>query len=133
MTVPIRRNTAGQSVNVSLFDAAGALLANPTIAAGDFQVSVDDGAFGNPATLPVVDPVNSGQVVVALSQPETNGDKIGVRWVDQAGAQWMSGYLFVMTSTSTLADLASTLATIIADIAAVAADVWSYVIRTLTG
>jgi len=56
---------------LTLIDAAtGALRANPTLAAGDFQVSQDHGALVNLATLPTVAPAGSALVRVQLSATE---------------------------------------------------------------
>lgn len=61
---------------------------DPTIAAGDFQVSIADGALANLATLPVVAPAGSDLVVIALSAAEMNGKKIVVLGKDAAGNEW---------------------------------------------
>lgn len=53
-------------------------LVNPTIEAGDFQISKDFGALANLNTLPVVDPPGSSSVKINLSATEMNADKIGV-------------------------------------------------------
>lgn len=53
-------------------------LVNPTIEAGDFQISKDFGTLANLATLPVVDPPGSSSVKINLSATEMNADKIGV-------------------------------------------------------
>ena len=61
---------------------------NPTLAAGDAQVSIDGGAYAALATLPVVTPVGSTSVKLSLSAAEMNGDNIHVVFRDQAGAEW---------------------------------------------
>jgi len=61
---------------------------NPTIAAGDFQISIADGALANLATLPVVAPAGSDLIVIALSAAEMNGKKIVVLGKDAAGNEW---------------------------------------------
>lgn len=61
---------------------------DPTIAAGDFQISIADGALANLATLPVVAPAASDLVVIALSAAEMNGKKIVVIGKDAAGNEW---------------------------------------------
>jgi hypothetical protein len=138
MSVPLKRNTAGQTVYVTLFDGAD-IVTTPTIAAGDIQVSLDGGAFNNMVTLPSETPAGGGQVQIPLDQAETNATHVGIRGIDQAGAEWDDFYYSIFTSTSTLADLATDIAGVVADIAAlvvdvaaVAADVWSYATRTLT-
>ena len=82
---------------------------NPTIAAGDFQVSLDGGVFANLVTLPVVDPAGSFMVKVELSAAEMNGQKVNVVAIDQAGNEWaeMVSTLDVpVGSTETLVNLA---------------------------
>lgn len=68
---------------------------NPTIAAGDFQVSTDNAAFANLTTLPVVSPSGSIMVKVNLSAAEMNGDKVMVRAKDAAGAEWDEALVFI--------------------------------------
>ena len=61
---------------------------NPTIAAGDFKISKDYGAFVNLAILPVVLPAGTINVKVSLSATEMQADKIVVLARDAAGAEW---------------------------------------------
>lgn len=105
MGVPIKKNTAGQSMAVVLHDTNGDIVLAPTIVAGDFQISIDFAAFQNLATLPVANPAGSGQVEIALSQAETNGDVIGIRAIDQVGAEWLDLYLLILTDTKQIGDL----------------------------
>ena len=60
---------------------------NPTIAVGDFRVSVDGGALANLATTPTVEPAGSSQVRIALSAGEMNGEIVRVYGRDPDG-QW---------------------------------------------
>lgn len=53
-------------------------LVNPTIEAGDFQISKDFGNLVNLNTLPIVDPPGSSSIKINLSATEMNADKIGV-------------------------------------------------------
>lgn len=82
---------------LSLVDAldAESFLANPTIAAGDFQISKDGGAFANLATLPVVEPSGSIGVKIFLSAEEMNADKVMVQGIDQAGNEWFDIMSFI--------------------------------------
>lgn len=107
MGIPaIIKNQAGQDpVPISLFDSNGDTVLTPTIAAGDIQISLDFGAFNNPATLPSEDPVGSGLVKIPLAQAETNADWIIVRAIDQAGAEWQDVWLFIRTDTQTIGSL----------------------------
>lgn len=53
-------------------------LVDPTIEAGDFQISKDFGALADLATLPVVDPAGSSLVKINLSATEMDAEKIAV-------------------------------------------------------
>ena len=61
---------------------------NPTIAAGDFQISKDGGAFANLANLPVVSPAAGVQVLVSLTGAERDAGVINIIAKDQAGDEW---------------------------------------------
>ena len=85
---------------MSVVDSAdgGAFRANPTIAAGDFQVSTEGGAFGNLATLPVVTPAGGIAIRVTVSQSEMNASstgKIVVQAIDAAGGEWDDVMIFI--------------------------------------
>lgn len=71
-----------QQVDTKLLKAA------PTIAAGDFKISKDGGAFANLTTLPSVNPAGSSAVMVDLSADEMTADNITILCVDAAGAEW---------------------------------------------
>lgn len=88
MTLPIQN--AAYSFYTALTSQASPenFQINPTIAAGDFQVSTDGGALTNLATLPVVDPAGSFLVRVDLNAAEMNGAKVNVVAIDAAGAEW---------------------------------------------
>lgn len=68
--------------------ARPAFQAAPTLAAGDFKVSIDGGAFTNLATLPTVTPAGGTRVQIAMSAAEMNGDNIMVQCIDAAGGEW---------------------------------------------
>lgn len=78
----------------------------PTIAAGDFKVSTDGGALGNPATLPAVTPAASKMVKVTLSTSEMNGDNVTLVCSDAAGAEWCDLVVNIQTSARQIDDLA---------------------------
>jgi hypothetical protein len=61
---------------------------NPTIAAGDFQISKDSGAFVNLTNLPLVSPAGSPLVLFQLTAAEMTADRVTVLGVDQAGGEW---------------------------------------------
>jgi hypothetical protein len=93
---------------VSLTDQANTKLAKvaPTIASGDFKVSIDGGAFANLATLPSVNPAGGRAVMIDLSAAEMNGDNIIVQCVDAAGAEWCDLILNLQTTARQIDDLA---------------------------
>lgn len=96
------KNTAWRT-GIALYDFAtpGALKSSPTLAAGDFKVSIDFGAFNNLATLPAVAPAASVSVQIDLSAAEMNGDVVVVTWIDQtAPKEWADGYLCILTAVS---------------------------------
>jgi hypothetical protein len=124
VSVPILRNSAGQIVYICLFNGRN-IVTTPTIAPGDIQISLDGGAYANPATLPSETPAVSGQVQIPLSQAETNGVHFSVRGIDQAGAEWDDFFYSIFTDTSTIGAIATA-------IAAIPAAVWSFATRTLT-
>lgn len=95
MTTP-KKNTAYE-LSISLVDAASptSLKANPTLATGDFKISIDNGAFTNLASLPVVEPAGSILVKVSLSASEMNGDKVTIWAKDAAGAEWEETTIFL--------------------------------------
>lgn len=61
---------------------------NPTIAPGDFKVSIDGGALNDLTNLPVVTPAGSKMIKIILEAAEMNGDRIVVLASDAAGAEW---------------------------------------------
>lgn len=82
------------------------LQANPTIAAGDFKVSIDGGSFNNPSTLPAVTPASGKAVKCVLSTSEMNGDNIIFVASDAAGAEWCDQIINIQTSARQIDDLA---------------------------
>lgn len=81
------------------------LQSSPTIAAGDFKVSIDGGAFANLTTLPVVTPASGKAVKITLSAAEMNGDNIVVLCSDAAGAEWCDQLINIQTATRQVDDL----------------------------
>lgn len=78
---------------------------NPTIAAGDFKVSIDGGALANPATLPAVTPASSKMVKITLSIAEMTGDNITVVCSDASGAEWCDLTINIQTSVRQIDEL----------------------------
>ena len=106
MTTP--KAGVAYTFSISLFDVAnpGRLKLTPTIATGDFKVSINGGALANLASLPVETPVNSGIVVVSLAGAEV-GTKTVVRWLDP-GFEWSDGSYFFDAPAYTIDDAART-------------------------
>lgn len=82
----VKNGTAGATFYIGLLDMgiSGSYLGNPTLDAGDVQISLDGGSFSNLATLPVVAPSGGHWVKVVLSQAETNADNISIQFIDQS-------------------------------------------------
>lgn len=95
MPVPVKG--IAYTFYLTLVDAAvsNTFLTNPTIAAGDFQVSTDGAAFTNLSTTPSVSPVGSVGVLVSLDATEMAGDKIQVVGVDALGGEWLDVAAFL--------------------------------------
>jgi len=105
-TVPVAGSTFTFGVGLVSQADTRLLQANPTIAAGDFQRSVNGGAFGNLTNLPTVTPAGGTRVEIVLSAAETTaagaGGEIWVRWIDAAGAEWCDGYTSLRVHTAEL-------------------------------
>ena len=87
---PKKNDAAGYTFYLSLVSQANTKIfqANPTLAAGDAVLAVDDAVPANLTTLPVVDADFTKRVKVVLSQAETNGDNLTLVLSDVAGAEW---------------------------------------------
>ena len=75
------------------------------LAAGDFQISIDGGAFANLATLPTVTPAGGRAVKISLSAAEMTGDNIVVQAVDAAGAEWCDLFIDIETKEQAIPNL----------------------------
>ncbi len=107
--VPVVKNGANGAIfYVGLVDQSNTKLlkSSPTIASGDFKVSIDGGALANLGTLPTVTPAAGRQVKITLSQAEVNGDNITVQCVDAAGAEWCDLLVNIQTTARQIDDLA---------------------------
>jgi hypothetical protein len=90
-------------IRISLEDIAGltvgAFKTNPTLAAGDFKVSIDGGALTNLTTLPSVSPAGSVLVLISLSAAEMNGDNICIVGIDQTSPkEWADIVISIPTT-----------------------------------
>lgn len=86
---------------------AGLFKAAPTLAAGDFKVSIDGGALANLTDLPTVTPSGGRMVKVTLTASEMNGDNITVVASDASGAEWYDLVVNIQTSAQQVDDLAT--------------------------
>jgi hypothetical protein len=96
---PVKNEDFLFAIFVEDFANPGAFKVNPTIAAGDFQISKDYGAFANLATIPDVEPDATDQIRVQLSSTEMNADVVTVRWKDQTTPkEWADGAFTILTT-----------------------------------
>jgi hypothetical protein len=82
------------------FAIPGTFKSSPTIAAGDFQVSKNGGAFANLTTLPSVAPASSEMVQISLSATEMNTDNVVVRCKDQTTPKEWADFIFNIVTTA---------------------------------
>lgn len=89
--------------NPGLFKSA------PTIAAGDFTMSINGGALDSLDNTPTVSPAGSTQIKIILSATETtaaaDGGKIAVFCQDAAGAEWYSVAVVIDVKAADLSDV----------------------------
>ena len=103
--VPQKKNDSNGCifyVSLASQSSSGTMQANPTLAAGDVKIAIDDGAPANLGTLPAVDADFTKRVKVTLSQAETNGDNLTIIFSDAAGDEWCDLTINIPTSSNTL-------------------------------
>lgn len=107
--VPAKKNTQ-YIFYIGLPSQANALTlqVNPTLAAGDVKVAIDDGVPANLATIPVVDADFTKRVKVTLSADEMNGDNITVIFSDAAGDEWCDVIVNIQTAANQIDDISTT-------------------------
>jgi len=104
---PPKKNTAFiMYVCLESVATAGTFQSSPTLAAGDFKVSIDGGTLANLATLPTVTPAAGKMVKISLSSSEMNGDNITVVCSDAAGNEWKDLGINIATVANQIDDLA---------------------------
>lgn len=86
-------------VSVEDYNNPGNFKSNPTIAAGDFKVSIDGGALTNLSTLPSVSPAGSVLILITLSSSEMNGDVISVVGIDQTSPKEWADFILSIPTT----------------------------------
>lgn len=79
---------------------------NPTIASGDFKVSIDGAALANLGTLPAVTPAGGVMVKFTLSTSEMAGANATVVCSDAAGSEWCDLVINIPTAARQIDDLA---------------------------
>ena len=84
---------------------AGLFKADPTIAAGDFTISVNGGAFENVDNIPTVAPASGERVALVIAAAETTaagaGGLIFIRCKDAAGDEWYDTSMSVRVHAAT--------------------------------
>ncbi len=86
---------------------AGLFKAAPTLAAGDFKVSIDGGTLNNLTDLPTVTPTGGRMVKITLTAAEMNGDNVTVVCSDAAGAEWYDLIVNIQTTARQIDDLST--------------------------
>ncbi len=102
------KNAAGYILYTGLVDQSDTkkLKSSPTLATGDFKVSIDGGAFANLSTTPTNTPSSSTSVKITLSGAEMTGDNIQIACIDAAGAEWCDQFINIQTAARQVDDLA---------------------------
>ena len=89
MALP-KYNTAYSTTIALINQSTGNFQGNPTLAAGDVKVILDDSDPVNITTLPslLIGGGNTKILTVNLSAPEMSGDRVQVMFSDVAGSEW---------------------------------------------
>lgn len=96
---PVKNEDFILYITLQDMNTSGSFKSNPTIAAGDFQISKDGGAFANLATLPAVTPASSVAVKITLSATEMNCDNVLITGIDQTSPkEWADFALSIPTT-----------------------------------
>ena len=97
---PVKGEDFAFSVGLEDMASVGSFKANPTIAAGDFKISKDDGAYANLTNLPTVAPASGTDVSIVLTSTEMNADKVVVTAIDQTTPkEWADFKVCILTTT----------------------------------
>jgi len=70
---------------------------SPTLAAGDFKITKDEGALANLGTLPTVTPAAGTNVKISVSPTEMQAERVKVIAIDAAGAEWDDNSFTIIT------------------------------------
>jgi len=94
----------------------GAIVVNPTLAAGDITVHGDGVDFGNIDTISAVTPASQESVKVTVSAAEMNNAYIGIVFIDQTSPKaWDDAYISIETSANTVDEIKAETALILTD------------------
>ncbi len=105
--VPAKKNTAF-IFYASLVSQANTKImqVNPTLAAGDFNITGDGVSVGAFGTTPAVTPAASRLVKFSLASGEMNYDNVTITCSDAAGAEWCDLVINIQTAARQVDDLA---------------------------
>jgi hypothetical protein len=95
---------------------------NPTLAAADFSLSKDSGAFAALSMTPTVSPAGGAQVVIALSAAEMDCDFWQLYCHDVSGAEWQDQAINGANTTQDIDDVLAAIDYTAADNATIAAN-----------
>lgn len=97
---PVKNDDFVLYVSVHDMNSAGSFKVNPTIAAGDWKISKDGGAFTNLTNLPTVTPAGGVAIKLELTSSEMNADNVFIQGVDQTTPkEWADFALSIPTTT----------------------------------
>lgn len=99
MADPVKGQPYEFSIPLVAVEDPASFVLNPTIAAGDFQISQDGGPYINLANLPVVSPALSSSVLFSLTGAEMDADRVVVNGIDVTGNEWEDVQVLVPTPT----------------------------------
>lgn len=95
---PIKNQAFTIVISLDSFANPGSKQLNPTLAAGDVKVRIDDASYTNAGTLPVADGAGKSGVLLSLSATEMNNDIVFVQFVDQTSPkEWADFTLTIQT------------------------------------
>ncbi len=97
---PKKNVTTNTPIPITLVDSSDRpkFKSSPTLAEGDFKISLDGSTLNNLATLPIVTPASGVIVEVILSQAEWNADRIAITAIDAAGDEWDDLLISIQTA-----------------------------------
>lgn len=87
---PVQNAAFVTYVTVEDYNTPGTVKSTPTIAAGDFQISKDGGAFANLTNIPTVTPAATPSIKFDLTSTEMNAEVILILARDQTtNKEWV--------------------------------------------